>query len=879
MKFTQRLLYFLLMLHLYVFVLITPGQTRDNIPDPDSHFGFHPGEDRMLFTYEDLIDYLKKVESVSSQVKLVEIGMSPMGRKMYIAFVSSEDNIRNLDKLRMINEKLALDPLLPREERTALINDGRVFVLATLSMHSDEVGPSQAAPLIIYDLLTTSDSQKLQWLNDVVFMMVPCHNPDGMNMVVNHYKKYKGTKYEGSSMPGIYHKYVGHDNNRDFVILSQEDTKAIDGIFSQTWYPQVLVEKHEMGSTGPRYFVPPNHDPIAENVESGIWNWSGLFGANLIKYMTAKGLSGISQHYIFDDYWPGSTETCIWKNIIGFLTECAGADYAKPVYIEPSELHVYGKGLSEYKKSINMPELWPGGWWRLADIVEYEVESTFSILETASLYREKILEFRNDICQREVKKGASEAPYYYIIPREQHDSSELVGLINLLREHGIKVYRLSEAILLAGRKFEKNDFVVPLAQPFRPFIKEVMEKQEFPVRHYTPDGKIIKPYDITSWSLPLHRGILSIEINRRYKELEDRLLPIEKTYDMNSKAPANYRAAVFNVQNNESFKAIFQAVKQGLTVERTKEENTIGDTVIPAGSFLIQNRSESFNKWIEMLSVAPLYLKNKTDWKTTVIKIPRIALVETFFHDMDAGWTRFIFDQYGLPYTIVRPGKFEDITFEKEYDMVVFPDAPKSILMEGKWKSDDEYQISSYPPEFTKGMGKEGMKKLMTFLDKGGLIVSWGRSTRLFKGNLEIPTGKEKGEEFQLPFNDISESLQKAGLYCPGSLVKIKIVSDHPLTFGIPSEIGVFYRGRPVFTSSLPYFDMDRRVIAGFPEKNILMSGYCENEEKIGNKSAMIWLKKGKGQLVLIAFNPQFRASTQASYKLLFNAVLLKNHL
>jgi hypothetical protein len=851
------------------------GQTQNSIPDPDSHFGFHPGEDRMLFTYEDLINYLKKVETASSQLKLVEIGKSPMGKKMYTAFLSSENNIRDLDKLRKINEKLALDPLLAREERSALINEGKVFVLATLSMHSDEVGPSQAVPLIVYELLTTSDSQKRQWLNDVVFMIVPAHNPDGMNMVVNHYKKYKGTKYEGSSMPGIYHKYVGHDNNRDFIILSQEDTKAIAGIYNQTWFPQVLVEKHQMGSTGPRYFVPPYHDPIAENIESGIWNWTGLFGANLIKYMTAKGLSGVSQHYIFDMYWPGSTETCIWKNVIGFLTESASADYAKPVYVEPNELRAYGKGLSEYKKSINMPEPWRGGWWRLSDIVEYEVESTFSILETASLYREKILEFRNDICRREVKKGTSRAPYYYIIPQDQHDASELVNLINLLHEHGIKIFQFSEPILLEGRKFEKNDFVVPLAQPFRPFIKEVLEKQEFPERHYTPGGKIIKPYDITSWSLPLHRGILSIEINKRFGELEDRLLPVDQTYDLNQKAPAKYWAVVFTVKNNESYKAAFQAMKQGLTVERTGKAMEIENVVIPAGSFLIQNKSESFNQWINNLSVTPLFIANKADWNTSVVKIPRIALVETFFHDMDAGWTRFIFDQYHLPYTVVRPGEFRNITFEKEYDIVIFPDVPKSILMEGKWKTDDDYHISSYPPEFTKGIGKEGMKNLMTFLDKGGLIVSWGRSTRIFKGNLEIPIGKEKGEEFQLPFNDISESLRKAGLYCPGSLVKIKIIPDHPLTYGVQSEIGVFYRGRPVFTTSLPHFDMDRRVIARFPEKDILMSGYCEKEEKIGNKSAMIWLKKGKGQIVLFAFNPQFRASTQVSYKLLFNAVLL----
>ena len=105
--------------------------------------------------------------------------------------------------------------------------------------------------------------------------------------------------------------------------------------------------------------------------------------------------------------------------------------------------------------------------------------------------------------------------------------------------------------------------------------------------------------------------------------------------------------------------------------------------------------------------------------------------------------------------------------------------------------------------------------------------------------------------------------------------MKINLLKDHPLTLGMQKSVGVFFRGKPVFTTSIPHFDMDRRVIGKFPEKDILLSGYCEKEEKLGNKSAMIWLKKGKGQLVLFGFNPQFRASTNVGFKLLFNSILL----
>ncbi len=171
-------------------------------------------------------------------------------------------------------------------------------------------------------------------------------------------------------------------------------------------------------------------------------------------------------------------------------------------------------------------------------------------------------------------------------------------------------------------------------------------------------------------------------------------------------------------------------------------------------------------------------------------------------------------------------------------------------------------------------MDKEGLENLMTFSDQGGIVIAWGRSTRLFEGLLKIKHG-ETVEEFQLPFRDLSPALAKDGLYVPGSLLQVDVLKGHPLTLGMPESIGVFSRGRPVFQTSVPRFDMDRRVIGTYPEKEVLMSGYASGEEKMGNKAAMIWMQKGKGQFVFYGFNPQFRASTQTSFKLLFNAILL----
>lgn len=850
---------------------------------PGDYFGYTPGDDGKLMDYEQLIGYLRGLDEASPRVELREIGVSPLGRTMYVAFISSESNIGRLDELREVNRRLALDPSIGKDELARMIDSSPVFFLATLSMHSTEVAPSQALPLIAYELASSHDPQVLRWLDDVVYLAVPNHNPDGMDMIVEHYRTYAGTKYDGSTMPGVYHRYVGHDNNRDFVTLTQSDTRAIASLYSTVWYPQVMVEKHQMGSTGVRYYVPPNHDPIAENIDAAIWTWMGIFGSNMLKDMTAAGLAGVTQHYLFDEYWPGSTGTCNWKNVISFLTEAASANLASPVYIEANELGVYGKGLSEYKKSINMPQPWPGGWWRLGDIVRYEIVSTMSLIKTCSNHRTDILAVRNDLCRSEIERGRTEPPYYFIMPLEQRDPSEAAGIVDLMIEHGATVHRLTAPVAIEGRLFAEGDIVFTLAQPYRPFVKEVLEPQVFPERHYTPGGELIKPYDVASWSLPLHRGVTVHEIHERSPELERALEQLEAGTQYRHDAPEGVVGAVFPVARNESFLAAFHAAEAGLDVRRMRGPVEAGGKQWSRGGFVIAGdpaRDDRVSGLIGRLRVSPDFITDENTLDKVLagcdrMRVPRIGLVETWFHDMDAGWTRYIFDRYGIPFTVLRPAEFEKTDLAGKFDVLVFPDNDEDLLMTGKRKRGDDYYPSSFPPAYDGGIGKQGMERLMRFIDAGGTIIAWGRSTGLFDGTLSIPRGKDETEEFDLPFSTIDDRLRQGGFYSPGSLLQVNLTGGHPLTLGMGPGAGVVMRGATAFRTSPPRFDMDRRVIAVFPEKDILLSGYLEHEELIGNRTAMVWMRKGKGQFVFCGFNPQFRAQAAGTFKLIFNALLL----
>ncbi len=849
------------------------------LPDVDAFFGFRPGDDRQLMDYDDLIDYLQLVAVASPQVRMEQVGETMMGKPMYLLFLSSAANIEQLRTLQHINRELALNPDLSGKRQDIFFSKGKVFVFLTLSMHSSEVGPSQALPLIVDELLRDHYGKFAPMLEDVVLMITPSQNPDGMDMVVDYYRDTKGTEDEGTYMPGVYHKYVGHDNNRDLVNLTQSESRIVNRIYSTEWCPQVIVNKHQMGSTGPRYWVPPAHDPIAVNIPEEVWNWTGIFGANMITDMTAAGLQGIAQLYIFDEYWPGGNATALWKNVISLLTECASVRTASPIYIEPNELRVSGKGLSEYAKSINFPDPWPGGWWRLADIVEYERESTYAILQTAARYREEILRYRFAMARKSVDQGLTEAPYYFILRGKQQAPDDLVKLVNLLNEHGVRVQSLSRDLVLDSRQYLQNDLVVALAQPYRPFIKEVLEVNDFPERHYTPGGDLIRPYDVTSWSLPYHRGVTVEQIDTRYLELEEALVELELPFSLNRQVPAAFRLAVLPANRNESYRAAFEAASQHIAVDRLMEDAAIQDIQVPAGSFLIKNEgtpSEELDRILSSLDVEPVYLSQELDAEAVRLVVPRIALVESYFHDMDAGWTRYVLDEHAIPFDVLRPADLQDTRLIGIYDVLILANENKSILYKGKYKSASSgYNIPNYAPEYAQGMEKSGLQRIAGFLDHGGTVVSWGRSSELFLQNLTIDLGEGLQEEFRLPVRDISNSLEKKGFSAPGSLLRVTLQQDHPLTWGLPDEIGVFSRGAPVYATSLPSFDMDRRVIGHYSRQDTRISGFAENVDLAAGKPVVVWLSKGDGQLVLMGFSPQFRGSTQGSFKLIFNSILL----
>src|SRR5215510_12337897 len=488
---------------LSVFVSLT-ATAQKHVPTPSEFLGFEVGADRTLADYRQIVSYFKALAAAApDRVELEMLGKTTLGEEMIMAVISSPDNLRNKARYKEIARKLADPRGMSKEEIDALAREGKIILLLTCNIHSTEIGSSQMAMEWAYNLATAQDEETKRRLNDAIVLLVPSLNPDGQIMVTEWYRKYLGTKYEGGPMPYLYHHYVGHDNNRDWYMLTQAETKNVNRMVYHEWFPEFWLDEHQMGSYGPRIYIPPNADPVAKLVNPLVHRGNNLMGATMGWRLEEAGKSGVIYGYSFDAYWPGGTRnTGWWKNMFGVLTEVASAHIATPIDISPTELQGGSKGLITYEQQINFPNPWPGGTWRLRDIMDYELLVSDAALETVSKYRQEFLRGVATMAGKAVQ--TADANQFWRIPIEdQRDPITATHLAALMMEHGVEVR-------LAG---DKKSFLIATAQPYGRFVEEMMGTQRYPEVKPAPNSGILEPYDVAAWSLPLMMGLQAEKVS------------------------------------------------------------------------------------------------------------------------------------------------------------------------------------------------------------------------------------------------------------------------------------------------------------------------------------------------------------------------------
>ncbi len=454
---------------------------NQSIKSPAQWLGHPLGADRELADWDSIVAYSHHLSEQSDRVDVVELGRSTLGKPFIVVILGSAESVAERDHLQELVRQLytvaETDSIRARE----LARQGKVIVALSLGLHAIEVGASQASMEIMYEFATRDDARMRSILDNCLVLMVPSMNPDGLDIVADWYAKTVGTEAEGSPPPWLYHHYAGHDNNRDGFFNNLKETSLWSRLIYEDWLPQIILDEHQMGSSGPRLFLPPFDDPISATVHPLVYSQLAAAGQQMLSELTAEGHRGITNSTMFTAEWPGSVRsTGFWHNMLGLLSEVASARIATPLYFAPGSLHGGGRGLPAYARQSNFLDPWPGGWWRLRDIITLQKDLSFSLLAYAAREKEQLLFNFYRMNADAVRRGQSEAPFGFVVGADQHDEGAAHRLAELLLDEGIQLRWLDGPAEVAGRRYPRGAYLIDAAQPFRPFLMEMLDPPSIP---------------------------------------------------------------------------------------------------------------------------------------------------------------------------------------------------------------------------------------------------------------------------------------------------------------------------------------------------------------------------------------------------------------
>src|ERR1700730_17139868 len=748
---------------------IAPAQTK-TIPAPEDVLAFRPGDDRKLASWAKVVEYFQKLAAASDRVKFEEIGKTTMGAPFVCATISAPENLKRLDEFKEIQRQLAdprilgspTNPTLADRRAAELIARGKTIVAITCGIHSTEVGSYLSSMLIAHRLASSNEPEIQEILHNTIILLVPSTNPDGVDIVNNWYQKTLGTPYEGTDPPELYHKYTGHDDNRDWYAFTQVETQLVVDQILNVWHPQIVHDIHQQGAFGSRLFLPPYMKPVEPNVPRQIVEGYTELGNYLAKEMRGAGFKGITTDSTYDA-WSPSRAYSHYHGGVRILSETASCRLATPITVKFEQLRP-GEGYDPRKEAANFGPVWQGGEWHIRDITNHMTTAAFFLLKHAAQNREHWLQKFYEIEKEAVRPRKTGELFGFILPTPpSRGMSNTFILRDVLKRGGVEIAETDKGWLV------RSD------QPYGGFAKALLEVRQYPNLRGS-SGNPIPPYDVPAHALTLLMGVTAAPV------------PVQFNYK-----PHQYA-------------------------------------------------------WGGMLSG---FCTNESR---------RLAIYKSHLPAIDEGWTRWLLEAKRST-TCMRPLSLEDAearaaNLRTKFDTLIVPDQHRAAILNG-------HRAGAMPPEYTGGLGAEGVKALREFVEQGGTLICLNRAS-----DFAI-------EQFKLPVRDVVDGLPRTDFYVPGSILRIELDTNDPIAKGMPKESIAWAENSPVFEiKSDPLALLRIKIIARYPtDKDPLLSGWLLGGDRIKGKAALVEVGMGKGRIVLFGFRPQYRGQSLATYPLFFNAI------
>jgi Zinc carboxypeptidase len=893
---------------LFLFALLPATlRSQTHITSPLEEFGHNIGDDYFLANYTQLTKYWQKLDRQSDRMKVVRIGTTSEGKPMWMAIITSPANHARLARYQEIAAQLAHADGLTERQAHALASEGKAVVWIDGGLHASEVLGAQQLVEWVYEMVSRNDPETQRFLRDVILLAVPA-NPDGMDIVSNWYMREPvPEKRSTSGLPVLYHKYVGHDNNRDSYMAAQTETQAMDSIMFRAWYPQIMYNHHQTGPAGTIIFAPPFRDPFNYNLDPLVPVGIDLVGAAIHSRFIAEGKPGSTMRggSSYSTWWNGGLRTTVYfHNMIGLLTEAIGNPTPMDVAFVPDRLLPSG----------NLPFPILPQKWHFAQSIAYELSANRAVMDIASKYREDFLFNIYRMGRNSIERGSTDTwtlspkrvdavknavaknraakveetpaqymgvlhdpaardPRGYIIPSDQLDFPTAVKFVNTLVKNGITIHRATRSFTVAGKGYPAGSYIVKTAQAFRPHILDMFEPQDHPDDIPYPGGPPTPPYDIAGWTLAYQMGVQFDRIldpfDGPFEKLSGFAPPPAKS--VNASATGWYAVSR---SSNDAFTAVNRLISRGEQVYSTTAAAHTAGADWPAGTFFVHARSSTMPLLAALAAekgVTFTPVTSELSLSTLVpLRMPRIALYDQYGGSITSGWLRFIFEQFEFPYEVVYPRGLDAGSLNARYDVLVLPDGATiggDSSRRGPGGGDRE--PASVPPEYRDRLGAmtaaRTLPQIRAFVENGGTLLAIGSGSTIAY-SLGLPVANAVADS-------AGRALPRSRFYVPGSILSVAVDTTSPIAWGLRPRADVFFDDNPAFMLLPEAAARGIKRVAWFDSAAPLRSGWAWGQQALNGATGIVAAPMGKGNVVLFGPLIDFRSQAHGAFRFLFNGI------